>query len=209
MTKIKICGITNEADAEAAVAAGADALGFILYPKSPRYVAPERIAAIVATLPPGILTMAVTVNPTVEEIAALRVAVPFTHWQFHGQETPHLLDSFGLPPERMIKALHLPWIGEAAALEAHGVGTFLLDTPSPAHGGTGRTFDWNLVAAFRELTVRPFFLSGGLGVDNVAEAVRRVQPYGVDVSSGVERTPGRKDPQKIRDFIDRCRQAQA
>lgn len=201
--KIKICGITNEADAKAAWQAGADALGFIYYPKSPRHVTAERIGEIAATLPPFVSTVVVLVNPGVEDIALIEEYTAVTAWQLHGDESPAFVDF--LMPRRIIKAVRLPWEKDGAALAAYRTEAFLLDTPTAEYGGSGKTFDWNLVTAFRSLTPRPLILSGGLTVDNIAEAVSRVQPYGVDVSSGVERAPGLKDHQKIRDFIARCR----
>ena len=203
MVKIKICGITNLADAEVAVKAGADALGFVLYPKSPRYVPPARAAEIIRALPPFCETVAVLVDPSVTEIEEIAREVPFTHWQLHGKETPELVCA--IKPRRTIKALRLPWEGDAATLAAYDVSAFLLDTPCREHGGSGKTFDWDLVAAFREQTRKPLILSGGLTVDNVGAAIRRVQPYGVDVSSGVETAPGVKDHEKIRKFITACR----
>ena len=204
--KIKICGITHEADAEAAWRAGADALGFVHYPKSPRHVTAERIGAMIATLPPFVATVAVLVNPTRETIAELERHAPITTWQLHGEETAEFVEE--LRPRRVVKALRLPWAGGAEALATYRAEAFLLDTPTAEYGGSGKTFDWDLVVEFRALTPRPLILSGGLTVDNVAEAVRRVQPYGVDVSSGVEVAPGRKDHQKIRDFIAQCRLCQ-
>jgi phosphoribosylanthranilate isomerase len=201
--KIKICGITNEADAEAAWKAGADALGFVHYAKSPRHVPAERIARIVATLPPFVSTVAVMVNPTRKEIEALERQAAVTHWQLHGDESAEFVAT--LAPRRVIKAIRLPFAGHALDL-AYPVGGFLLDTPCQEYGGSGKTFDWDLVDDFRALTIRPLILSGGLTSDNVAEAIRRVQPYGIDVSSGVESAPGIKDHEKIREFIARCRQ---
>ena len=205
MTQVKICGITRREDAMAAIDAGANALGFILYPKSPRFIVPERVAEIIAILPPFCAAVAVLVDPAAAEIAALARRVPFTHWQLHGAEPPELVEA--IKPLRAIKALRLPWSESRERLAAYDVGAFLLDTPSSEHGGTGRAFDWNLIAAFRELTPRPLILSGGLTPDNIGEAVRRVQPWGVDVSSGVERAPGVKDHEKIRKFIHACRHA--
>ncbi len=148
--KIKICGITRLEDALAALDAGADALGFILYPKSPRYLAPEKAAGIVAALPPFVSTVGVTVNLAPEELAAIAARVPFSHWQLHGDETPDVAAAHqARGARRLIKALHLPWNGAKdtggalAAFGAQGVGAFLLDTPvegvrrGPARPSTG------------------------------------------------------------------------
>ncbi|SDU14965.1 phosphoribosylanthranilate isomerase [Verrucomicrobium sp. GAS474] len=210
--RIKICGITREEDAAAAVASGAHALGFILYPKSPRYVSPERAAEILATVPPYVERVAVVVNPSAEEVRRIAGIAPFSQWQLHGAESPALMAEIreaGSHPYRFVKALHLPFEGGARGLAAYataGAGAFLLDTPCVEHGGSGKTFDWNLVEGFRMENVSnvPIILSGGLTADNVGEAVTRVRPYAVDVSSGVESAPGIKDPIKIERFISRC-----
>jgi phosphoribosylanthranilate isomerase len=208
--KIKICGITRLDDARAALDAGADAIGFIFYPQSKRYITPEAVGAIVAALPSFVHTVGVTVNLAPSELAELARVAPLSHWQLHGDETSSTAAAHqALGARRLIKVLPLPWTGGAAelgAFAAHGTGAFLLDTPSPEYGGTGRTFDWDLVAAFREKTSVPLILSGGLTADNVAEAIARVHPYGVDVSSGVESAPGIKDHAKLRHFIAACRQ---
>ncbi|HEY8967031.1 MAG TPA: phosphoribosylanthranilate isomerase [Candidatus Methylacidiphilales bacterium] len=210
---MKICGITREEDAAAAVAAGAHALGFILYPKSPRYVSPERAAEILATVPPYVERVAVLVNPAEGEIARIAGIAPFSQWQLHGGESPASIAALRrVHPYRVVKALHLPFPDGETGLAAYadaGVGAFLLDTPCKEYGGSGKTFDWDLVEAFRRENVRdlPLVLSGGLTADNVAEAVARVRPYAVDVSSGVESAPGIKDPAKIERFISACLKA--
>lgn len=201
--RVKICGITNLADAEAAVEAGADALGFIIYKKSPRYIGADDAQKIIEILPPFVERVAVLVNPTLEEVNEVETEADFSLWQMHGQETADFCAS--LAPHRLVKALHLPTSHSASDLANYDVAAFLLDTPSPQHGGTGQTFDWDLVEAFRPLTPRPIILSGGLNAGNVAEAVKRVQPYAVDICSGVERAPGQKDHSKIRELLNICR----
>ena len=203
--KIKICGITNLDDARAALDAGADALGFILYEKSKRFIAIERALEIVEALPPFVTTVAVTVDVTREfsNLGYRKQLKQFNVAQLHGRETPvHVRAVSKYLP--VIKAL------PAGTHENPGdypASAFLLDTPSAEHGGTGRTFDWDLAVAFKQRTDRPLILSGGLTPENVAEAIRRVQPYAVDVSSGVESAPGRKDHAKLRDFIRQCKRS--
>ena len=203
--RVKICGITNLADAEAAIAAGADALGFILYEKSRRFIAMEKALAIVAALPPFVQAVAVTVDAT-KEFSNLGWRKQFKHFnlaQLHGGESPVHCRAVGkyLP---VVKALPAD---RAAAIppQDYPVAAFLLDTPSPDHGGTGRTFDWSLAAEFKRRTRKPLILSGGLTPENVAGAIAAVHPYAVDVSSGVEAAPGRKDHAKLRDFIQTCK----
>jgi phosphoribosylanthranilate isomerase len=205
--RVKICGITNLADAEAAIAAGADALGFILHEKSPRFIPIEKAIAIVEQLPPFVQSVAVTVNATKEfsNLGWRKQLKRFNLAQLHGRETPVHVRAVGkyLPVIKAVPA------GDAAAIDpaAYDVSAFLLDTPSKDHGGTGRTFDWNLAVEFKKRTSRPLILSGGLNPENVAQAIAQVQPYAVDVSSGVEASPGRKDHAKLRDFIQTCKKS--
>jgi phosphoribosylanthranilate isomerase len=202
-TRVKICGITNLTDAEMAIEAGADALGFILYPKSPRYIRVDEAQAIIEQLPPYVERVAVVVNPAPEDVVAIGAQPGFSLWQMHGHESPEFCRS--LSSHRLVKALSLPVARSREELAEFGVTAFLLDTPSAQYGGTGKVFNWDLVADFRRLTDRPLILSGGLNIDNVAEAIRRVQPYAVDVSSGVETAPGKKDRKKVREFIELCK----
>ncbi len=201
--RIKICGITHLDDARAAIDAGADALGFILYEKSRRFIPIERALEIVGQLPPFVTTVAVTVDAVREftNLGYRKQLKQFNVAQLHGSETPAHCRAVAkyLP---VIKALPADTRANAAD---YPVAAFLLDTPSPEHGGTGRTFDWDLAVAFKKRTNRPLILTGGLTPENVAEAIRTVQPYGVDVSSGVEASPGRKDHAKLRDFIRQCK----
>jgi phosphoribosylanthranilate isomerase len=203
--RVKICGITNLEDAEAAIAAGADALGFILYEKSKRFIAIERALAIVEALPPFVQTVAVTVDATREfsNLGYRKQLKQFNVAQLHGHESPvHCRAVSKYLP--VIKALPTD---QALAIppENYPVSAFLLDTPSPEHGGTGRAFDWDLAVAFKKRTQKPLILSGGLNLENVARALEAVHPYAVDVSSGVESAPGRKDHAKLRDFIQICK----
>jgi phosphoribosylanthranilate isomerase len=203
--RVKICGITNREDAEAAVAAGADALGFILYEKSKRFIPIERAIEIVEALPPFVQTVAVTVNATKEftNLGWRKQLKNFGVAQLHGQETPIHVKAVGkyLPVIKVFPA------DQAAAMtpESYWVSAFLLDTPSKEHGGTGHVFDWNLAVEFKKRITKPLILSGGLNPENVAKAIETVQPYAVDVSSGVEASPGRKDHARLRDFIQICK----
>ena len=200
--RIKICGITNEADAAAAVRAGADALGFIFYADSPRCVAPERAAEIVAGLPPFVVPVGVFVNAAAGDVDDICEAAGIQVVQLHGDETPGFCEALAGLKRPVIKAFRVrdaSWRSDAAA---YPVGAVLLDTfAEDRYGGTGTTFDWRLV----EGSPHRVILSGGLNPDNVAEAVRSVRPYGVDTGSGVEREPGRKDHGKIRAFVEAAR----
>ncbi|PAW80170.1 MAG: hypothetical protein B9S32_01715 [Verrucomicrobia bacterium Tous-C9LFEB] len=202
MIRVKICGITNEADAFAAIEAGADALGFVLYPKSPRYITPAAAGRIVRQLPPFIQSVAVTVNATPPEVRDIETVATFDIWQLHGDELPDRCRA--LYPRRLIKALS-PQSNTFHHVSEYNVMAFLLDTPSTSYGGTGKTFDWKLAVTFKQSTAKPLILSGGLTPENVAEAIRTVQPYAVDVSSGVEAEPGKKDHRKVKEFIRVCK----
>lgn len=200
--RVKICGITNEKDAFAAIEAGADAIGFILYPKSPRYIAPESIWKFSSGFPPFVQRVAVTVNANKEQLDAILEDAEFDAFQLHGDETPEHCSE--LWPRRLIKALRLQ-PNTVIDTESFPVDAFLLDTPSSEYGGTGKTFDWGLAREFREKSKKPVILSGGLNPENIAQAIEAVHPYAVDVSSGVELAPGRKDHSKLRDFIQICK----
>lgn len=202
MIRVKICGITNEADAFAAIEAGADALGFILYPKSPRYITPAAAGRIVRQFPPFIQSVAVTVNATPPEIRDIETVAMFDIWQLHGDELPDRCRA--LHPRRLIKVLS-PKSNAFHHVSEYPVMAFLLDTPSANYGGTGKTFDWNLAVEFKKTAHKPLILSGGLTPENVAEAIKTVQPYAVDVSSGVEAEPGKKDHRKLKEFIRVCK----
>jgi phosphoribosylanthranilate isomerase len=200
--RVKICGITNEADAIAAIAAGADALGFILYPKSPRFVEPKAVAQFSGQLPPFVQRVGVTVDCNRAQIVAIEAQAAFDVWQLHGDETPAQCAALG--KRRLIKALRLT-SGMIPDVKNYAVSAFLLDTPSANYGGSGKPFDWSLAVRFKESTRIPVILSGGLTPENIAEAARMVQPYAVDVSSGVESSPGKKDHAKLKDFIQICK----
>lgn len=196
--RVKICGITRLEDARAAIAAGADALGFVFYPPSPRYIAPENAAAIIRELPPFVATVGLVVNPLREEVLHLLAAVPLSLLQFHGEESNEFCAQFQRP---WIKALAIkPESDVVAMMAAHsGASGLLLDAWHPdLKGGTGQTFDWK---HFPSTTQKPLILAGGLNPGNVADAIRTTRPYAVDVSGGVELSKGIKSAELINAFV--------
>lgn len=209
-TRIKICGITSVADAHAAVEAGTDALGFVFYPPSPRYVRPDQAATICAALPPFVTRVAVFANPTQQQVEQVLNVGGIDTLQFHGDESPAFCASFARP--YMKTARVRPELDLLNYLQPYASATgWLLDTyRDDLFGGIGAAFDWSLIPARLE---RPIVLSGGLDPDNVAAAVTRLRPWGVDVSSGVELerdgklVKGRKDPHRIARFIAQVRNA--
>lgn len=215
MIRVKICGIRDPETALAAVAAGADVLGFVFAPGR-RRIAPGEARAIVAALPPFVLTVGVFVDAPLSEVLEIADLCRLHAVQLHGRERPEYCRAV---PRPVIKAFHLPPADETlddeeaaaraeailAAAERCGPCAVLLDTGTPEHpGGTGRPGNWAVARLIASR--RPVILAGGLNPDNVAEAVRQVRPCGVDVSSGVE-TDGRKDPEKILAFVARAKQA--
>lgn len=203
--KVKVCGITSAEDAMAAVEAGADALGFIFYEKSPRYVAPAVAGRIIAALPPLVMPVGVFVNERLSTVRSVMDACGLGMAQLHGDENPPYCQELSRPA---MKALRLKDRGSLLALAEYqgrgGVRGFVLDAFSDiAYGGTGQITDWNLAAEVAKST--RVLLAGGLTPENVADAIRSVRPYGVDVSSGVESAPGKKDHAKIRAFLDAVR----
>jgi phosphoribosylanthranilate isomerase len=200
---VKICGITRPADARAAADAGADAIGLVFYPPSPRFLSVERALEIRDALPPFVQAVALFVNPDAAQVAQVIGRVRPAMLQFHGEETPRFCDEFGLPYIKACRVKagvdlleYLRPFSRAAA--------WLLDSHVEEYGGVGERFDWSLAPAVRE---RPLVLSGGLAPGNVAEAIRRVRPWGVDVSSGVESAKGIKDAAKIAAFVAEVRNA--
>ena len=199
MVHAKICGITNREDALCAIKCGANALGFIFYEKSPRYVAPEKAAEIICDLPPFVTPVGVFVNAP--HIAATVKLAGLRTIQLHGDEPPEACLGHDVP---VIRTLRVGNEFDALALRSYPVHTFLLDTArAGSYGGTGETFDW---AKAREAkNYGRIILSGGLNPDNVREAIEQVAPYAVDTSSGVEAEPGKKDHKKVRDFLARAK----
>ncbi|MCZ6634475.1 MAG: phosphoribosylanthranilate isomerase [bacterium] len=201
MVRIKICGITNREDAACAVRYGADALGFIFYSKSPRYVSSEQVREIVETLPPFVTPVGVFVNDSREEIASTVRQARLQAIQLHGDESPEDCQGHDVP---VIRAVRVGPAFDLETLTAYPVDTFLLDTAKTGfYGGTGETFDWSF--AKKAKAYGRIVLSGGIGPDNVAEAVREVKPYAVDCGSGVEAEPGKKDHEKVARFLDTVR----
>jgi len=198
--RVKICGITNREDAQRAVELGADMLGFIFYPKSPRAVDPRIVAEIGHGL--TVEKVGVFVNETETTIQRIVEECGLDAIQFHGDESPAFCQRFAV---KKIKAIRIRDAASLPAAAEYNVDALLLDTYTAGQrGGTGETFDWSLAITAKNLG-RPVILSGGLTPENVGEAIRRVQPYAVDVASGVERAPGRKDPEKLRRFLERAK----
>lgn len=204
MTRVKICGVTSVEDALAAVEAGADAIGLVLAP-SPRRVDVEDAAAIAASLAPFVTPVAVFVDAEVEEVAGIAGRIGLTLVQLHGQESPAACDELHARGLRVIKRLAV-YAGSTggelrATMRSYRVGATLLDPGA----GSGVGFDWRIA---RDLP-GPVIVAGGLNPENVADAIRAARPYGVDVASGVERSPGVKDREKMRAFVRAVRQADA
>jgi phosphoribosylanthranilate isomerase len=199
---VKICGITRREDAVAAVEYGAGAVGFIMWPDSPRAIGPDRARDIVAALPIGVLAVGVFVNQSVEEVNALADRIGLTHVQLHGDEPAEYATRIERPVIRATSAF-----GPDAVQGWSADTTWLIDARDPIRrGGTGRTVDWVQAAEFAR--GRRVLLAGGLTPENVATAMDTVRPYGIDVSSGVESAPGIKDREQIKrlfEAVDRAR----
>ena len=195
---VKICGITSEADALAAAEAGADAIGLMFYEGSPRHVILEQAKAISAALPQHVMRVGVFVNAEEAFVHQALTECMLNILQFHGDETPEECSRY---PVMTLKAFRVQGEETLAQLEAYPSAGYLLDAyVKDALGGTGATFNWDLAVRAQEFG-KPIFLAGGLTPENVAEAVRKVQPFGVDVSSGVEIEPGRTDAEQMRTFV--------
>jgi len=197
-TRIKICGITQAIDASAAVDAGADALGLVFYPPSPRAVSVEQAVEAVAAVPAFVSVTALFVNPSVEEVQSVIDSVRIDLLQFHGDEDDDFCRQFNRP---YIKALRVRQASDvvASCVRFPGALAILLDSYKPGvPGGTGETFDWSLVP---ETLPKPIILAGGLEPSNVADAIQQVRPFAVDISGGVEATKGIKDHGKMTEFV--------
>jgi len=196
-TRIKVCGITRLEDALAASALGVDAVGFVFYQKSPRYIEPAKAAAIIRQLPPFVSAVGLFVNPTQAFIAEILQSVPLGVIQLHGDETPEFCQA---QRRRVLKALPVSSPRDLKRAAAYNC-PLLLDAKAPAgvYGGTGHAFDWSLLDGFEHPF--PLTLAGGLNVGNVSEALAVRQWFALDVSSGVELSPGIKDAEKMRAFV--------
>ncbi len=201
MVKVKICGITCIEDALFAVEAGANALGFVFYKESKRYIEPPKAGEIISKLPPFLTTVGVFVNQNPNEINEIKEVTGIDAFQLHGNEPPQICREIR---GKVIKAIRVKDSIRLKEVEKFPVETILFDTYSPKEfGGTGEHFNWEILRGLK--TSKRIILSGGLDPENVAEAIRIVNPYAVDVSSGVEKSPGKKDLEKIKKFIEALR----
>jgi len=196
--RIKICGITRYEDAKVAASIGADAVGFIFYAKSPRCITPEDAAHIIKQLPPFVSRVGVFVDEDIDRVIAVARATGIDTVQLHGTESPRYCTKLPLP---VIKAFSIDSSTDLTLLEQYRVAGFLLDTwAAGRRGGTGRTFDWS-IARSACIKYSRVILAGGLNPTNLEEALETVQPYGIDINSGVEIKPGIKNPRKMRDAV--------
>ncbi|MHB8483804.1 MAG: phosphoribosylanthranilate isomerase [Nitrospiria bacterium] len=202
MIKLKICGMTNLADAQMAVLYGADALGFIFYPKSPRRVMVQTVKEIIQALPPFVTTVGVFVNETVETIRETVQQCGLSVVQLHGDESPEFCKRLGF---RVIKAIRVSGPEDLKRIGEYDVQGILLDAYHPDfYGGTGMPMNWNNLRGIGG--GKPVILSGGLTPENVQRAIQTVSPYGVDVCTGVEESPGKKSPEKMKLFIKNAKE---
>jgi phosphoribosylanthranilate isomerase len=203
-TRVKICGITNADDAQAAIEAGADALGFVFYEKTPRHVTLKTAAEISRTIPAFVMRVGLFVNAPPDFILRAIADCGLTMLQFHGDETPEFCGQFGL---MTMKAFRMHGPETLNELPKYQTDAYLLDAySSTTLGGTGETFNWDLAVEAQKFG-KPIFLAGGLTPENVGDAIRKVHPFGVDVSSGVESAPGIKDHAKVKSFITAAKAA--
>jgi phosphoribosylanthranilate isomerase len=204
-TRIKICGLTREVDVDEAVACGADAIGFVLYERSPRHVTPQRAAELARRLPPFVMPVCLLVNASPELLTATLDAVPNALLQFHGDETPETCRAAGRPYLRAARMAPGFDLLDFAARHPDATG-LLLDAHVEGYGGGGKVFDWSLIPANVPSQV---VLSGGLNPANVIDGVMALRPWAVDVSSGVESAKGIKDAALMRRFCEAVREADA
>lgn len=204
MTQVKICGITNQEDALFAARCGAAALGFIFYPFSPRYIKPEDAGKIISVLPDALVEVGVFVNENVAEIKRVMEYCGLDMIQLHGDETPEFCREF--PSARVIKAVELKNEADFVYAKSYHVGAILVDSRHAGlYGGTGRKANWEL--ACRVKNKKPLILSGGINEKNIAEAMKTVVPVALDINSGVESEPGKKDHAKLARIFDIIRAA--
>jgi phosphoribosylanthranilate isomerase len=209
MTKVKICGITNPDDARHAVECGADMLGFNFYRESPRYITEHAALEIAATIPASVNKVGVFVNMGTSRVSEIASMIGLDMVQIHGDENRAFVGELRSETSaKIIKAFRLSPDGNSVRVEDSGADFILLDNFSAdKYGGTGRVFDWSIADRF-QCSKAKLILAGGLTPKNVAEAVRTVGPYAVDVASGVESSPGKKDPDKVAEFIRAAKESQ-
>lgn len=204
MIRVKICGITNMEDALSAVDYGADALGFVFFEKSPRYITPDKAREIISRIPPFVTTVGVFVNEEAARINEIMDIAGIDILQLHGDEKPDACNIC----HRVIKAFRVKNLTDLKPLESYRCSAFLLDTYSPeSYGGTGQIFNWDIAVEAKRFG--RIVLSGGLNPDNIEKAVMYVRPYAVDVSSGIEEQKGKKDLKKMKAFIEKARKTLA
>ncbi len=204
MTFIKICGITNIDDARAAIDAGADALGFNFYPPSPRYISPEDARELIEQLPDSVLTVGVFVNEGTESLKNIAARAGIAAVQLHGDESPRYSRELAASYE-VIKVLAVADDFNPQVAQAYEVQAIMLDTRHKTlRGGTGRAFDWSVASQVNQL-VPKLFLAGGLSPENIEEAIELVRPFAVDACSALEDSPGRKNRQRMRAFVEKAR----
>ena len=205
MTRIKICGITNLDDGLEAIAAGVDALGFVFVPNTPRYITPSQAKLVIKQLPPFITNVGLFVDNEIGEIEDIVNHCKLDAVQLHGNESPEMCSQISLQT-KVIKSFHVKKELQVLRNEIanYRVDAYLLDTFIKGKaGGTGQTFDWRIAEGLSQRII----LAGGLTPDNIGTAIAQLQPYGVDVSSGVEKSPGKKDTNKIHSFVRQVRKA--
>ena len=202
---VKICGIMSLPDAKCAIEAGADALGFIFYPRSPRFLDLEKASRLLRDLPRKMIKVGVFVDEPHEFLEHYLEELPLDYVQLHGHESPEYCSHVS---SKVIKGLRIRDRNDIMSVGEYRISYYLLDTFSNEEfGGTGKVFDWKIALEAKKVLASPIILSGGLTPENVAEAVEVVCPYGVDVSSGVEVSPGVKDHRKVREFVNNAREA--
>ncbi len=199
--RVKICGLTREDDVMMAVGGGADAVGFVCYPASSRYVSQSRLMSLISLVPESVTPVLVFVNPTAEEVRSHLALFPQAVLQFHGSESRAFCDQFHQP---YIKAVAVKNSDELLKIqdEYPMASAIVADVDDPSHGGTGEVFDWNAVARIRDKITKPLIVAGGLNAQNVCQAISIMHPWAVDVASGVELEKGIKDHDKILAFMD-------
>ncbi|MDZ4819211.1 MAG: phosphoribosylanthranilate isomerase [Planctomycetota bacterium] len=212
--QIKICGVCRPEDVATVAAAGADAIGLNFYAKSPRYLLPSRAAEVIAEIPPEMVKVGVFVNATADEVIETFTNYELDAVQLHGDETPRLIAKLGVIP--VVRALRLgpgglaaieKYIDECRQLDVELAGLLIDSFEAGQFGGTGRVANWDLLKQWEVADDVPLILAGGLTAENVAEAIATVQPVAVDTASGVEISPGIKDPARVKAFIDAARRA--